>query len=95
MKKRDRAVLDTYLQYTLEIDSDACIDSLVPSVRTLELSDINRLGQQVHDYIVNLLEGAQRETASADVNELLDEILEVERAERKNFSKMGDSAYDL
>jgi hypothetical protein len=79
--------LGTYLQYTLEEPPEAFLGNLAPGRDQLTVDDLSALGQAVHHYLVDLVEEARRETASAEARELLGDILQLETAERQNFTR--------
>ncbi|QIB67212.1 hypothetical protein [Kineobactrum salinum] len=95
MERADSSLLSTRLQYTLEKEPIEYVNSLVPAGGPLRIDAVNEMGQQLYSYIEELLEGALRETAAASVQELLQELLQLEQAERRNFSLEMTSAGDV
>lgn len=95
MDRTDSGLLSTRLQYTLEKDPLEFVNSLVPAGGPLRIDAVNEMGQQLYSYIEELLEGALRETTGANVQELLQELLQLEQAERRNFSLEMSSACDV
>ncbi len=80
-------VLATYLQYTLEEQPKGFIKSVTPPGTALTVEDISILGQKVHEYLTNLFENALRECDSEGGRELLSNILQLEQAEHRTFSR--------
>jgi hypothetical protein len=95
MDRTDSGLLSTRLQYTLEQDPLELVNSVVPAGGPLRIDAVNAMGQQLYSYIEELLEGALRETAAASVQDLLEELLQLEQAERRNFSLEMATAYDV
>lgn len=80
-------VLAAYLQYTLEEQPKTFIKSVAPQSNNLTVADIGTLGQQVHLYLTNLFESALRECGSEGGRELLTNLLQLEQAEYRTFSR--------
>lgn len=88
-------VLQTYLQYTPEEAPARFIDSVTPNGESLTNEEIGLLGQQVHRYVIALLESARHSTRSRDGLELLDDLLQLEAAEGHYLTRASNSAGDI
>jgi len=88
-------VLDTRLQFTREQEPAAFIESITPVDDELDIEQIGRLGEQLHGYLVDLLEGAQQETLSEPAGEMVRDILQLEKAEGQSFSRKANAAYEM
>jgi len=88
-------VLATYLQYTLEEAPKTFIKSVTPPTSNLELEEVSRLGQSVHIYLTELFDNALRECGSEGGRELLGNLLQLEQAEYRTFSRSVVSTREL
>lgn len=87
-------ILNTYLQYTLEENPEDMIAAAAPE-GAVTITEIGELGQKLHSYQIGLMEGALREVASGDACEILQDILQLEKAEGRAFTRRADSVYDM
>ncbi len=87
--------LNTYIQYTLEEPPKAFISAVTPTRETLTVTDISQLGQEIHHYLVGLLEGVQREMGSSEAHELLRDLLQLEVAESHHLTTAANTAGDI
>jgi hypothetical protein len=92
--RADAESLDTRIQYTLEKRPETFLEEAEAEV-TPDLGSLTRLSQTIHSYLVNLFEEAVRETEPDRGAQLMRDILEVEQAERENFSRISLSALDI
>jgi len=56
--------LNTQLQFTLEEDPHRFIQTVTPTTDTVSLEQVSQLGQDLHLYMINLIEGALREVSA-------------------------------
>lgn len=87
--------LSTYIQYTLEEPPKAFISAVTPTREALTVTDISQLGQEVHHYLVGLLEGVRREVGSSEAHELLKDLLQLEVAESHHLTRTANAAGDI
>ncbi len=87
--------LNTYMQYTLEEAPEKFIQSLIQPGDHLHLEKISEMGQAVHLYMVDLMDEASREVGSEVARELIADLLQLERAEGRTFTRKADSAYEM
>lgn len=80
-------VLETYLKHTLKQPPKTFIDSLTPESHNLSIEDIGALGQKIHTYLTDLFEHAARGCSSSSCSELLNHLVQLERAEHRTFSR--------
>lgn len=86
--------LNTYMQYTLEEDpQDLVATARSEGAGTVE--QIGQLGQKLHCYQINLMEGALHEVAAEEACELLENLLQLEKAEGRAFTRRADSIHDM
>lgn len=95
VERTDDDILDTRLQYTREQEPQDFIDSITPEANELSLQQIGRLGEQLHGYLIELLEGASQKIPSTKGEELLQDILQLEKAEGRSFSRKANAAFDM
>lgn len=93
--RTDDDVLDTRLQYTREHKPQEFIDSITPEATEISLEQIGRLGEQLHGYLVALLEGASQKIPATQGEELLQDIIQLEKAEGRSFSRKANAAVDM
>ena len=87
--------LDTYMQYTAEESPPELIREQASSLDGLALKQVSLLGQNLHEYHVNLMEVARREVGGQDAIQLLDNLLQLEKAESRAFALKVASAYEI
>lgn len=87
--------LDTYMKYTLEEDPREFLASVAVEGDSLTVEDIGALGQAVHDYLTQLIEHASSHCAAETCQKWLQDILQLEEAERRNFSRAVLSTQEL
>lgn len=95
MDQAEPGLLATRLQYTLEQEPREFVQSLVPAQRPMDIETVGAIGQQLFGYIEELLAGVLRESSAESVQELVQELLQLESAERRNFSREMTSAGDI
>lgn len=83
----EQRALDTHMKYTLEEDPQEFLASVAPQGTSLTVQDIGALGQAVHDYLTQLIEHAWNRCAAETCQKWLKDILQLEEAERRNFSR--------
>lgn len=94
-KQADDGVLDTRLQYTREQEPAAFIAAITPAADELDLEQIGRLGEQLHGYLVDLLEGARQSIPAEPGEELVRDIIQLEKAEGRSFTRKANAAYEM
>lgn len=87
--------LDTRLQYTREQEPRVFIESLKPSGENLGFEQIGRLGEQLHSYLIDLLEGASDKIPCQEGEELLQDLIQLEKAEGRSFSRNINAANEM
>ncbi|MDO8860309.1 hypothetical protein Q6D67_01245 [Haliea sp. E1-2-M8] len=95
VERADDDILDTRLQYAREQVPQEFIDSITPETDELSLEQIGRLGEQLHGYLIELLEGASHKIPSTQGEELLQNIMQLEKAEGRSFSRKANAAFDM
>ena len=94
IQRTSPGILNTYMQYTLEEDPhDLVAAARAEGAATVE--QIGSLGQKLHGYQINLMEGALQEVASEEALELLGDLLQLEKAEGRAFTRRADSIHDM
>lgn len=94
IQRTSPGILNTYMQYTLEEDpNDLVAAARAEGAATVE--QIGSLGQKLHGYQINLMEGALHEVASEEALELLEDLLQLEKAEGRAFTRRADSIHDM
>lgn len=88
-------ILDTRLQYTRELNPQEFIASISPETNELSLEQIGRLGEQLHGYLIDLLQGARQAIPAQEGNELLQDLIQLEEAEGRSFSRKTNAAYEM
>lgn len=94
-KFADESEANTRIQYSLELDPQSYVDSLTLKETSMDIEALSLVALNIFKYEIDLLDGAKRESSSERVHELLDNILQLEIAERNNFSKMVGSSTDM
>lgn len=84
--RAERNVRDTYLQYTQQQSPEQFVSSLQPGAQSISVEQLAQIGEALHHYQVDLLEGALRQVNNDSCEALLEELLHVEQAEKRNFS---------
>lgn len=87
--------LNTYMQYTLEEAPEKFIRSLIQPGDNLHLEKISEMGQAIHHYMIDLMDEAAREVGSEIARELIEDLLQLEKAEGRVFTRKADSAYEM
>lgn len=95
VERTDDDILDTRLQYTREQEPQAFIDSIAPKANEISLEQIGRLGDELHGYLIGLLEGASQKIPATEGEELLRDIIQLEKAEGRSFSRKANAAVDM
>lgn len=94
IQRTSPGILNTYMQYTLEEDPhDLVAAARAEGAATVE--QIGSLGQKLHGYQINLMEGALHEVTSEEALELLGDLLQLEKAEGRAFTRRADSIHDM
>lgn len=94
-EREDEDILDTRLQYTREQDPQEFIDFITPETDELSLEQIGGLGEKLHGYLVELLEGASQKIPATKGEQLLQDMLQLEKAEARSFSRKANAAVDM
>lgn len=89
------AVLSTYIQYSLDEDPQQFLQSKIEEMDTLDIKDVEALAARVDDYLVNLFDAALQEMDSPKVMELLQDLLDLERLERRKLTMSISSLSDM
>ena len=95
VERADDDILDTRLQYTREQEPQAFMDSIAPEAKEISLEQIGHLGEQLHGYLIELLEGASQTIPTKEGEELLQDIIQLEEAEGRSFSRKANAAVDM
>lgn len=95
VRQAQPVALDTYMQYTVEESPQALIREQAPDADQPTLKQISQMGQNLHEYQINLLEVARRELGGQEALELLDNLLQLEKAEGRSFALKTASAYEI
>ena len=94
-RRADGKTLDTRMQYTLEEAPGILFAEHTPHSMPASLPEVVRLGQQLHQYQIDMMEVAVREAASQEAVELLENLLQLEKAEGIAFIRKADSLHDM
>lgn len=95
MTRIEQRALDTHMKYTLEEDPEEFLASAIPDSANLTVEEVGALGQSVHDYLTQLIEHAWSRCAAETCQKWLKDVLQLEEAERRNFSRAVLSAQEL
>lgn len=95
MDRIEARALDTYMKYTLEEDPQEFLASVAVDGDSLTVEDIGALGQAVHEYLIQLIEHASDNCAAETCQKWLQDILQLEQAERRTFSRAVLSTQEL
>lgn len=89
------AVLGTYIQYSLDENPLHFMRTQLDQIDTLDLEETERLAGRVDDYLVDLFEEALQEMDSPKVKEFLQDLLDLERLERRKLTMSISSMMDM
>lgn len=96
VKEADKSVLRTWLQYTQEIHPEELLRAaLPPEGDALTIESLSQASQDLHQYFVELFETAEREAGSQEAQQFLASILQIERARRRQFTRVINSLMDM
>lgn len=89
-------VLETYLQYTQELHPEELLNNAIPQVSDgITDEELGRTAQALHQYFVELFETAVREAGSEDTEQFLADLLQLERARQRQFTRVISSMFDM
>lgn len=89
------SVLGTYIQYSLDENPLHFLRTQLDEIDTLDLEETERLAARVDNYLVDLFEEALQEMDPPNVKEFLQDLLDLERLERRKLTMSISSMMDM
>lgn len=96
MKEAGDRLLKTYMQYTLQRPAEYFIEDVRPAAhKSPTIEQIGSTAQRLHDYQTELLEGAIREINGEGSVDLLQNLLQLEKVQQRNFALNAEGARQM